>query len=158
MALVLKVREASESEIQALASNQEAIDLFLDPERSNLDLDKAWHAIHFLLSGHAYEADGPSGYLMMGGRPLGQVHSDYGPARALSPDEIKELYSVMNAISEQDLRRRYRVEKMKEIYPGYWEPELNGEDFPYLMYYFKTLKNYLAKLVEDQKGAVVFLD
>lgn len=158
MALVLKVREASENELQALASSDQNVDLFLDPERSNLDLDKAWHAIHFLLSGNAFEADGPSGYLMMGGRPLGQVHHDYGPARALSPEEVKALYSVMQSMSDQDLQRRYRVEKMKEIYPGYWEPELNGEDFPYLLHYFRTLKEYLSKLVEAHKGAVVFLD
>ena len=39
-------------------------------------LHKAWHAIHFLLTGSADEAPLPEGYLLDGGQELGDADPD----------------------------------------------------------------------------------
>lgn len=157
MALVLTIKEAASMEIQNLASNKNTVDSFLQSQRKKLDLDKAWHGIHYLLSGQAFEAEGPAGYLMMGGISLGEIHRDYGPARALNPQEIQALYGVMSQLSEEELKTRYRPEAMEEIYPGWWDPELDSEDFLYLLHYYSRLKVFLEDLVLQHKGAVVFI-
>lgn len=157
MALVLTIKEAASMEIQNLTTNKNTVESFLKCQRKAIDLDKAWHGIHYLLSGQAFEAEGPAGYLMMGGISLGEIHQDYGPARALSPQEVAALYGVMNLLSEDELKTRYRPEDMEEIYPGWWDPELDGEDFLYLLHYYSQLKAFLEDLVQHHKGAVVFI-
>src|SRR5687767_14577361 len=45
------------------------------------DLDKAWHGIHYLLTGTAAEGGKPLDFLVSGGREVGNVDIGYGPAR-----------------------------------------------------------------------------
>src|SRR5688500_6275073 len=37
------------------------------------DLDKAWHGIHYLLTGTAWEGAEPLNFLVAGGRPVGDI-------------------------------------------------------------------------------------
>jgi len=157
--LIITIEEASANEIEYLQKRpaDDVVESFFQTERSRLDLDKAWHGIHFLLTGRAFEADGPEAFLMMGGTSLGELHEEFGPARALSAQEIQALYEVVKSITVEELKERYQPEHMQEIYPGFWDPALDGEDFPYLIFYFERLKQFLAQLAEQQKGALVVI-
>ena len=41
-------------------------------ERLSFDVDKAWQALHFTLTGDAWEASGPLGEVVLGGEPVGE--------------------------------------------------------------------------------------
>ena len=156
--LLLTIKEASVNEVERLQVDPEFVDGFVRDENRRLELDKAWHGIHFLMTGASYEMNGGQISIMSGGKSLGALHDDYGPARALSADEIKQLYEVMAQITDEELMARYQAEKMQEVYPGFWEPVLNGEDFPYLKYYFEQLKEFLYQITLKNNGAVVFIN
>jgi hypothetical protein len=49
-----------------------------------LGVDKAWHGIHVLLTGTAWEGSFPLNFTVSGGKEIGDVDVGYGPARARS--------------------------------------------------------------------------
>lgn len=51
-----------------------------ESESGSLDLDKAWHAIHFILNGSAWEGRYPLSHVILGGIEL-RDDLGYGPAR-----------------------------------------------------------------------------
>lgn len=80
-----------------------------------LDLDKAWHGLHFLLTGTADGGDEPANHLLHGGEPL----DDDGEVRALGANEVRRFAEHLSAITPAELARRYDPERMTEldIYP-----------------------------------------
>jgi Domain of unknown function (DUF1877) len=56
-------------------------------EGHEADLDKAWHGIHYLLTGTAWEGEPPLDFLVRGGRTVGTIEVGYSPARVLTAEE-----------------------------------------------------------------------
>lgn len=50
---------ASDEEIRQLLAEPESILEFIEQERTSTDLDKAWHCIHWLLTGSADSGEEP---------------------------------------------------------------------------------------------------
>ena len=63
----------------------------VEGEGQSIDLDKAWHGIHYLLAGTEWEGTGPAAFLLAGGKEVGDVDVGYGPARALSAAELQQI-------------------------------------------------------------------
>src|SRR3712207_3831611 len=103
MSMICNLRQVEEAEIEELLANPEHIGDFLygdvddeheyeDIEREGeIDLDKAWHGIHFLLTGTAWEGQEPLCYLLVGGEYIGDEDVGYGPARVLRPHEVADF-------------------------------------------------------------------
>src|SRR5262245_9012884 len=75
--------------VDFLYPNNEPADV---PEDRVLDIDKTWAAIHFLLTGETPYADEPRtplGDAVFGGNWLGDVDVGCGPARYLTPAEVR---------------------------------------------------------------------
>jgi Domain of unknown function (DUF1877) len=140
---------------------ESAPDLELTPEeRLTTDLDKAWHGIHYLLTGTAWEGDPPGNLLVTGGREVGDLDVGYGPARVLTSVETRASRDWLNNIEEDELRRRFNPEDMraKEIYPDIWERDPEEDDtLEYLVEYARTLRNFLNRAVDQGLGIVVYL-
>jgi len=85
-----------------------------DPDRS-IDIEKAWHGLHFLLTGTADEGEEPACFLLRGGEDL----DDEGLVRALRPGQVRRFSAHLSAIEAGDLARRYDPERMTGlgIYP-----------------------------------------
>jgi hypothetical protein len=123
------------------------------------DLDKAWHGLHFLLTGTAWEGDEPACFLVRGGREIGDEDVGYGPARALSPDQVGRFADFLASISHDDLRRRYDPLKMTEleIYPDVWSRTHDGDDteWEYLEQGFETLREFVTRARGLGEGIIV---
>jgi hypothetical protein len=65
-----------------------------DPE---LDLDKSWHAIHYLLTGTAWEIDDGAGAAILGGEEIGE-DGGYGPARLLGAEKVRAVAAALDAM------------------------------------------------------------
>ena len=137
---------------------------YAPPPGEQIDIDKAWHGLHYLLTGTAWDGDGPQSFIINGGREIGDVDVGYGPARAFRPEEVKELHHTLKNISLGDLRARYNAKKMSEldIYPDIWEytarPEHdNSEAMLYLLEHFNAMRKFIGRTAEECKGLVVFL-
>lgn len=118
-----------------------------DPTR--VDLEKDWHALHFLLTGDSSlqpdsDPDDPLFQVVMGGEAT-MLDASYGPARRFPPEQIAEISAALAPLSIMDLRERFSAEAFNEAgiypepYPGGWTlEEVEGlfEVFPKLQQLF----------------------
>ena len=100
------------------------------PESDSTDIDKTWHALHFLFTESDWEGGFPEGFMVSCGDPIGDVDVGYGPARSFNPDEVKEIARYLSEIDRNALRDRFDVKKMHEmdIYPSIWKNCENVDD------------------------------
>lgn len=118
-------------------------------------LDKAWHCVHFLLSGDPWKGDLPSAYLLAGGTELGDVDVGYGPARALSPAQVSEFHQYLCTVTESDLRERCDPGAMEraEIY-GALE---SVDEVPYVWDHIEALRDLLGSAAAAGDGAIIYI-
>ena len=119
-----------------------------DPTRANLD--KEWHALHFLLTGDSsmdskHRPNDPLHNVVMGGRKT-KISTGYGPARLLAVDDVRAIAKALGEISVDDLRGRFSAEEFNaaDIYPnpepgGWSEEEIEGvfHLYPLLVRFFQ---------------------
>ena len=137
-----------------------AADLVLaEGEGSTADLDKAWHGIHYLLTGTAWEGSAPLNFLVSGGRPVGDIDVGYGPARVLKAAEARAAREALGRIGDDELKARFKPADMmaKEIYPEIWDRDPEEDDtLEYLMEHVRILRDHLAQAVERGHGLVLW--
>jgi hypothetical protein len=100
------------------------------PPELALDLDKAWHGLHYLLASAKWQVSDGAGSAVLGGQPIGEDNG-YGPARVLEPDLVREVSVGLAAIDVDRLRARFDPEAMTEldIYPGPWRDPADFDRF-----------------------------
>jgi hypothetical protein len=135
----------------------------------DMDTDKAWHGIHFLLAGDAWEkdaaaeaavADDPSHWLLYGGKEVGTEDVGYGPARMLVAADVARWADFLDGFSEDELSRRYDAEEMAKqgVYPDIWKHEPKEEAFDgYLLPYFRELRVFVRAAADAGHGIVLSL-
>jgi hypothetical protein len=92
--------------------------------RHALSLDKAWHGVHYLLTGSADPVDTLAGHAVLGGTETGEDFSGYGRARLYEPDQVAAIAAALaDAAVMRDAVARFDPGRMKElqIYPFGWE-------------------------------------
>lgn len=87
--------------------------------RNALRLRKMWQALHFMLTGSAWDIDSPLGQSMLGGEDIGP-DMVYGPARFLMPSDVQEIANALSKISVAEFKTRFAPEQMEaeDIYPS----------------------------------------
>jgi len=134
------------------------------PEADTMDLDKAWHGLHFLFTGSDWEGDFPGGFIVTGGEPVGDVDVGYGPARSFTPDEVGKIAKFLESQKETDLRQRLDPEKMAEleIYPDIWDrisnPDEENEEWDYLLDGFRRMKQFIQEAATKRMALLVYLN
>ena len=154
---------AADEEIRRLHSTPEGIVPFLEhleeavDERS-LEIEKTWHAFHWLLTGTEYEGEPPLNFIVSGGAEIGDVDAGYGPARSFTSDKVRGIDQALASISTADLLARYDARAMSDLYPGIWdradEREIILED---LTFHFDRLKGFIARASEQGMGMIAYL-
>lgn len=99
--------------------------------RARLDLDKAWHGVHWLLCGSAEPDGSPAGDAILGGEEVGE-DLGYGPARLLDPKLVQRIAAALAPLDRATLSARYDGPAMDRarLYPGgfarpaEWQEEL----------------------------------
>lgn len=152
---------ASDDEIRQLLSEPETIDEFLEQDRTSTDLDKAWHGIHWLLTGSADGGDEPLCYLLAGGDPVGDVDVGYGPARALTSHQVAAWDDALSELSIEELARRFDPKAMLDakIYPEIWARSISGQEdtLDYLLQAYFGLRDFVAAARKERSGLLVYL-
>lgn len=124
------------------------------------NLDKAWHGIHYLLTGAAWEGEPPLNFLLAGGSEVGEEEVGYGPARTFTAAETREVAAALARVSDEELRARFAPAEMMrlEIYPEIWDRDPADDDtLGYLMAYVAELRNALGTAVARGHGLLVTL-
>jgi Domain of unknown function (DUF1877) len=123
---------------------------------TEVDLDKAWHGIHFLLTGGAGSNGSLASKVIMGGESIGPDRG-YGPAQLLKPAEVKAIAHLLEETTPDMLRERFKPKEMTRaaVYPGVWGND-GGEGLGYVLDYYKKLVAFYKRAA--QRGqAVIFV-
>ena len=131
-----------------------------DGEGLETDLDMAWHGIHYLLTGTAWEGPEPLNFLVCGGKEVGDIDVGYGPARVIGSDEVKRILDAVGAIDEDKLRQRFNPEEMKslEIYPDIWDRDPADDDtLGYCIENFQHLRQFLSDAAGNSMGVALYI-
>jgi hypothetical protein len=135
----------------AIASREDARRLSGTAE--SVSLEKAWHGLHYLLTGEVWEGAGPLAFLLSGGEQEG---GDEEAPRWFTPQETVEIHQALLGVSDDQLWSRFDADEMaqNDVYPGIWdEPEEDLQE-EYLMY-FHQLKEAVAAAVQSNRGLLV---
>ena len=125
---------------------------------TSVSLEKSWHGLHYLLTGDAWDTNGPKAFLIFGGSEVPESDAGYGSARLFSPSEAARIHAELSSVGGEELWSGFDAQKMmaQEIYPTIWdEPESDLKE-EYL-YYYNDLKNLVANVKEAGSGLLVFL-
>src|SRR6266849_4634607 len=113
MEMIGNLRPASDGEIQRLLASPSDVTRFLygaeADEREKLVLKKAWHAIHFVLTGSRLGGDEPLNFLVAEGTPVGEVDVGYGPARVLTSAQVRAIAAALPPLAPDEVARRVDV-------------------------------------------------
>lgn len=122
----------------------------------SISLEKAWHGLHYLLTGQAWMAEGPLAFLLVGGEELGEDEDT--PARWFTREASLVIHKALSQISDELLWSRYDADQMTEqgIYPVIWDEDEEELKEEYLSY-FHQLKQVVAAAVESGQGLLVEL-
>lgn len=121
----------------------------------DLDLDKAWHGIHYLLTGTAWEwGEEPAGAAILGGDVIGEDNG-YGPARLLRPEAVRAIAAALDALSVEELRARFDPDAMAaaDIYPNIWGTDDEFDN--YLAPYFTELRRFYAAAAANGQAVLL---
>ena len=134
--------------------------LWPQPELGEMiSLDKAWHGLHFLLTGTADGGREPASFLLSGGEDLGDDDGDAFQARLLDPEQVRWFAEHLASLSTEELMRRFDPERMTKlrIYPDpIWKrPEEEDEPRGYLLGAFTDLREFAAKAAAEGDAVVV---
>jgi hypothetical protein len=151
--MIMMVRRLTAEQAEALEADPSAAAEFIEQADSVLDLDKAWHGIHYLLTGTSWDIPPGAGEAVLGGDPIG-ADWGYGPPRLLRPDRVQAVAAALRDVTADSLRARFDPAVLREadVYPQVWDGD---EDFDiYLLPHFLTLQAFYLEAAE-QKEAVL---
>ena len=123
------------------------------PRARPINIDKAWHGLHYLLCGRATAVRHPLSRIILGGRRIGRSLG-YGPCRCLTVQEVRVASRALSRASVKALRARFAPLLMEraKVYPGTWE----DADVEYLIVSFKSLRAYFARAAGRGEAMLVY--
>ena len=127
--------------------------------RISFDVDKAWHAVHFTLTGDAWAQNGPLGAVVLGGEPFGE-DVGYGPARWLAPEAVAAAARELAELAPADLASRLDFASMVEqdIYPQIWDRDPAAEQLiDYVVDGYTQIRDGFSKAAAMGHGFVISL-
>lgn len=164
MSMIGNAVEVTSAQLKELLADPDTVSSFLYAEEGNkpvahLDLDKAWHGIHFLLTGEVWGGEGPHAMAVLGGVAVGD-DVGYGPARYLTVEEVRSVANALGKISRDMLRKRYIPSAFEhaQVYPtGIWEVE--GEQaFEWLMPWYAELVSFYKRAAENGNAVLLYIN
>ena len=121
-----------------------------------IDLEKAWHPLHYLLTGTAWEGVEPANFIVAGGEPLGD--DDDVNARLLRPPQVRAFADFLATLAPEEVARRYdpaRMQKLRVWTPGHLDGEAMETDRRRLVDTFVELRDFVTSTAERGDAVVV---
>jgi hypothetical protein len=148
----------------------------LEDQVITLDLGKAWHAMHYLLTGTAWDGEPPLNFICAGeGTPLGVSEDERDSCEddqdwqeiigaaptGFSPKQMQEIHAALSQLDEATIQSRMDPDKLdrESIYPSVWyRPEEKETNRIWLGETFEALKEFIAEAAANGDALIVELD
>ncbi|HVI56953.1 MAG TPA: YfbM family protein [Luteibacter sp.] len=122
-----------------------------------LNVEKTWHAIHFVLNGQPWPNDGILSQVVFGGEPFGD-DLGYGPARCVDPTTVNAIAEELRSIDSDAIVAAMDLSRLDEadIYPGGWLDEGdNGRR--YIADHLRALCAFYAIAARNEEAVIAWL-
>ncbi|NJL60240.1 MAG: YfbM family protein [Desulfobacteraceae bacterium] len=129
-----------------------------DGEGSDMDADKAWHGIHYLLTKTDRESEFPFDFIVAGGEELKNVEAGYGHPRILRSSQVRRINDALSAVDDNFLKDRFDAADMmeKKIYPEIWDRDPSEDDtLGYILEQYGRIKAFIQKASENSFGLII---
>lgn len=125
---------------------------------TEIDVDKAWHGIHFLLTGTDWDGEGPLAFIVHGGQEISEALG-YGYPHGFTSNEVKAIDEALRPINADELYERAEPAEFARhyIYPEVWTDEPKDECIGYVTEYFQQLKQFVAQTAATNRAMIVYL-
>jgi len=144
-----------DADVQAILENPESVDELLeeDDDETSVEVDKAWHGIHWLLTGSGNPTDSPSSDVIFGGQPFGE-DLGFGPARMLSAPGVRRVAALLASLGDDVFRGRMDSAAMQraELYPEIWDEENLLDE--YLLPALQRLRRFYKAAAEADQSVI----
>ena len=158
-------RALPEAELQGLFADPSRVEQLLYASffggstngHDELEVEKAWHGLHFLLTGSAWEGSFPLNFIVAGGEEVGD-DLGYGPARGLASSAVQQIDAALEPLTSGELRQRFDPRRMSDlqIYPDGWSDDPDDE-LDYLLDYYADLRAFVRRTAERKHALLVYL-
>lgn len=142
----------------ALIADPELIEDLLesDDDVTSVDIDKAWHGVHWLLTGSAEPDSSIASNVIFGGQPVGDPDEEM--IQVIDEPRVARIASYLAELDRASLRARFDPQAMirADVYPsGIWEePELLED---YLLPPVEQLKEFYSSAAHANEVVIVTL-
>jgi hypothetical protein len=169
MGMTCELRQLAPAYAQKLLQNPDEVMQYYDdaskgelPEEAqgeDLDLDKAWHGLHYILTGTAWGGDTPLNSLLLGGEQIGDEEEHdvgYGPARVLMPTQVAAFAQALDAVTSVEVSKRFNPSEMEklDIYPNVWDRKDETLE-EWMRESMVELKNFLKRANAQQQAVII---
>ena len=161
MGMVGCFRALKKSEMETLQLDPERVLEFLDDDDSEdvyaIDVDKAWHAIHYMLTGSADGGPEPACLAILGGVEIGE-DLGYGPPRLLNAEYVASVATLLESLTPDIFAKRYDPKAMDAagIYPEIWERD-GDEGLDYVLEWYQVLRTFYIDARGRHDGVLLWL-
>lgn len=161
MGMAVFFAPVSAAKLEELRRDPDSIEEFLYPDdepEGGFDVDKAWHGLHYLLTGTADRGEGPAAMAILGGEEIGE-DLGMGPARFLTPPQVREVAAALADFTESELRANFNPEQMQAfgIYPDIIWVRDGEEALDYLLDNFWPLVDFYTAAAQRGDGVLLSL-
>lgn len=155
----IRISEENVLKLQQAEDNLQGL-VFGDMDEDNtISIDKAWHAIHFTLTGCPFggEDDNIFSKLVMSGNVFMEIDGE-PPAMLITADDVKKLSEAMDSLEEQKFREKFNISEMLEnnIYPV-MDDENEEEFFDYVWANLIELKKFIEEAANERQTVIFYI-
>lgn len=158
MSMIGNFLQITPQQLQELIAAPESVEdlIYPDDEDSSIDIDKAWHGIHFMLTGEQFDGTPPLSDVIFSANTIGD-DVGYGPARYLTAAEVAAVADALRKLTPEEFGKRFDAGALKanEIYPRIWSGQ---EDLEYLVSSYAHLRNYYFDAASKGNAMLQYLN
>jgi hypothetical protein len=150
------------SALSKVLRDEDALADVLDDESDDVileeDLDEAWHAVHFALTGSETAGEGVLDFLIAGGAEA-TLELDEGPARGFDAAATAEIAAALARVDFESIASGFSVERLAaaKVHPDQWgEPRPDGDThIDWVLDHLQAVRSFMAAAASAKAAVIV---
>ncbi|MFC0204160.1 DUF1877 family protein [Novosphingobium soli] len=128
-------------------------------DNDEMDLDKSWHIVHYLLTGSTGRSESPLGIIGDDLHPLANLDLGLGKPNVLSPDVVAAFDQAAQSLTDDAVMARFIATEMPtdELYLGNVIARGDEEDMrEYALENFHVLRDFARQAAAANEAIITF--